>query len=76
MDFDSLINKKEIVFHTAGLGDKDLGVLCDVIRKTQVLESLILSCNHITLDNGKLALAISYNDTIKVMYLSQNKIGP
>lgn len=76
MEFDKLINKKEIVFHTANLRDEDLGVLAKVVQKTQVLETLNLSCNNLTLADGRFTFALALNSTIKVLYLSQNKIGP
>jgi len=74
MAYTDLMKKREIVFHSKELSDENLEVLAEVVRNTEVLEELNLSCNRIALADGRFAEALAHNDTLRVLYLNQNKI--
>ncbi|KAL3816957.1 hypothetical protein ACHAXA_001785 [Cyclostephanos tholiformis] len=82
MNFDQLINRRCIDLSFNGLHDGNVDVLIDVIRKTEVLHSLNLWGNRLSLegnegddDRSKLADAIARNSTIRVLSLGSNDIG-
>jgi len=83
MNFDDLINQKEIVFNSEwdtpedkkGLCDADLDVLTEVVQKSEVLEELHLRQNQIALADGKFTDALASNRTILRLHLERNQIG-
>lgn len=74
MKYDDLIEKKEIIFHSEDLRDYDTDVLSKVLRNSRILHTLNLSCNRITLHDENFIDALARNGSLRVLYLSQNKI--
>ena len=63
-------NRKAIDFR-----DKDLDVLVEVLQKSDVLEELHLYGNRLTLADGKFTHALANNNTLRWLFLNDNKIG-
>ncbi|KAL7545765.1 hypothetical protein ACHAWF_011275 [Thalassiosira exigua] len=75
MDFDSLVQQKEINLNLKKLCDADLVVLAKVLRKSKVLKILFLYQNSITLAEGQFIDALAKNQSLRTLYLERNKIG-
>ena len=75
LNFNELVKQKDIRLFNRGLRDDDLDPLIKVIEQSTVLEELDLSCNELTLADGKLAHAIAKNKTIKLLDLQHNNIS-
>ncbi|KAL7531577.1 hypothetical protein ACHAWF_003831, partial [Thalassiosira exigua] len=67
MDFDSLVQQKEIRLGKKDLHDADLIVLAEVLRKSKVLEELNLYENSITLAEGQFVDALAKNQSLRYL---------
>ncbi|KAL7547233.1 hypothetical protein ACHAWF_010564, partial [Thalassiosira exigua] len=65
MDFDSLVQQKEIHLGNKDLRDGDLIVLSKVLQKSKVLENLWLWRNSITLVEGQFVDALAKNQSLR-----------
>ena len=76
LDLEKLAKQEYIHLSNKRLHDDDLDVLYKVIEQSTVIETLRLDRNRLTLSDGKLANAIGNSETIKVLHLRHNNIGP
>ena len=68
MDFDDLVTKKCIDIMGFNLHDSEIDVLNEVIKKSKVLEVLLLA-------NGRFTDALAKNCTLRTLNLHSNQIS-
>ena len=75
MDFGDLVTKKCIDLMGFNLHDSEIDVLNEVIKKSKVLEVLLLCNNNLTLANGRFTDALAKNCTLRTLNLHSNQIS-
>ena len=75
MEFEQLVKQKKIALVGKELQDGDIGVLADVLEKSEVLKELNLMCNKISLRDDRFTDALARNKTLQVLSLYGNEVG-
>lgn len=75
LKYAALVKQKEIDLSRETLKDTDIGILCEAVAHTRVLDTLKLSSAELTFADGRLANALARSKTLQRLWLRNNRVG-